>query len=371
MYINMKEFTIREISEGFIDSAESGVIAYGGRLNVRPAFQREFIYKDKQRDDVIRSVRKNFPLNVMYWIKKDSDSYELLDGQQRTISICQYVQGDFSVDGYGFHNLADDEREQILNYKLIIYLCEGTASEIRDWFEIVNIEGVKLTNQERRNAALTGTWLNDARLRFSKKNCDAYRIAKDYLSGTPERQDYLETAIKWAAENDNIQTSDKNKDKIFAYMSIHQHDENCNDLWLYFQSVINWVKVLFTSYDSKMKGLDWGHYYNFYHTKKFDAKKLQARINELLDDDEITRVAGIYEYLIDGEEKHLSLRGFNDRIKRAAYKNQNGKCKFCGKECDITEMEADHITPWSQGGRTIESNCQLLCRSCNRKKGSK
>ena len=367
MHINMREFTVKEISDGFIDSAESGVRAYGGRLNVRPAFQREFIYKDKQRDDVIRSVMKNYPLNVMYWIKKDFDSFELLDGQQRTISICQYVNGDFSVDGSGFHNLAEDEREQILNYKLIIYICEGLPSEIRDWFEIVNIEGVKLTDQEKRNAVLTGTWLNDARLRFSKKNCDAYRLAKDYLSGSPERQEYLETAIKWAADKENTQGNDK----IFAYMAEHQHEENCNDLWLYFQSVINWVKVLFPEKDSKMKGINWGYYYNRYNTKKFDSKKLHSRLIELLDDDEITKISGIYEYLIDGEEKHLSLRKFTDKIKRAVYERQEGICKICGKHCDIKEMEADHITPWSEGGRTIESNCQLLCKSCNRKKGSK
>ena len=363
----MKEFTVKEISDGFIDSAESGVRAYGGRLDVRPAFQREFIYKDKQRDDVIRSVRKNFPLNVMYWIKKDSDSFEILDGQQRTISICQYVNGDFSVDSLGFHNLAEDERAQILNYKLIIYICEGTPSEIRDWFKIVNIEGVKLTEQEKRNAVLTGTWLNDARLRFSKKNCDAYRIAKGYLSGSAERQEYLETAIKWAADQDGTQGDDK----IFSYMAEHQHEENCNNLWLYFQSVINWVKVIFPEYDSKMKGLDWGYYYNRYHTKNFDAKKLRARLIELLDDDEITRIPGIYEYLIDGEERHLSLRKFSDKIKRLIYERQKGICKICGKHCDIKEMEADHITPWIEGGRTIESNCQLLCKSCNRKKGSK
>ncbi|MBQ7561052.1 MAG: DUF262 domain-containing protein [Synergistaceae bacterium] len=367
MQITMKEFTIQEISDGFIDSAESGVRAYGGRLDVRPAFQREFIYKDKQRNDVIRSVRKNYPLNVMYWIKKDSDSFEILDGQQRTISICQYVHGNFSVDGLAFHNLAADEQEQILNYKLIIYICEGMPSEIRDWFEIVNIEGVKLTNQEKRNAALTGTWLNDARMRFSKRNCDAYRLAKDYLSGSPERQEYLETAIKWAADKDNTQ----GRDKIFDYMAQHQHEDNCNDLWLYFQGVINWVKVLFPENDSKMKGIDWGYYYNRYHTKKFDAKKLNSRLHELLDDDEITKLSGIYEYLIDGEEKHLSLRKFTDKIKRAVYERQEGICKICGKHCTIKEMEADHITPWSQGGRTVESNCQLLCKSCNRKKGSK
>ena len=177
MKIKLHEIPVRDVVAGYVDSAENGVVGYGGKLNIRPAFQREFIYKDKQRDEVVRTIRKNFPLNVMYWVKSDNGNYELLDGQQRTISICQYVNGDFSIDHRAFHNLTDTERKEILDYPLMIYICEGTDKEKLDWFKIINIAGEQLTAQELRNAIYTGEWLTEAKKYFSKSQCPAYQLS--------------------------------------------------------------------------------------------------------------------------------------------------------------------------------------------------
>lgn len=361
MKIKLHEIQIREVVNGYVDSAENGVVGYGGKLNIRPAFQREFIYKDKQRDEVIRTIMKNFPLNVMYWVKSDDDSFEVLDGQQRTISICQYVNGDFSIDHLGFDNLTNAEREQILNYPLMIYICEGTDKEKLDWFKIINIAGEQLTNQELRNAVYTGEWLTEAKKYFSKTQCPAYQIAGEYLNGSAIRQDYLETAIKWISARENAEIED--------YMAKHQHDTNCNEIWLYFQSVINWVKATFPTYRKNlMKGLDWGIFYNKFEPNKYDPKVLESRIVELLDDEDVTNQKGICEYLLDGDERHLSIRAFSSKMARTAYERQKGICPKCGKHFEIEQMQADHITPWSKGGKTIAENCQMLCADCNRRK---
>ena len=195
MKIELHEIPIRDVTNGYVDSAENGVVGYGGRLNIRPAFQREFIYKEKERNEVINTIRKNFPLNVMYWVKSNDGNFELLDGQQRTISLCQYVAGDFSVNHKGFANLTKDEQEAILNYPLMIYVCEGTDREKLDWFKIINIASMELTPQELRNAIYTGEWLTEAKKYFSKPQCPATQIAGEYLTGLANRQKDLETAI--------------------------------------------------------------------------------------------------------------------------------------------------------------------------------
>ncbi|NCB92444.1 MAG: DUF262 domain-containing protein [Clostridia bacterium] len=363
MNIELHEIPIREVVAGYKDSAENGVVGYGGRLNIRPAFQREFIYKEKQRDEVIRTVMRDFPLNVMYWVKSDDGNYEILDGQQRTVSICQYASGDFSIDHLGFDNLTQTEQEQILNYPLMIYICEGTDKEKLDWFKIINIAGEQLTSQELRNAIYTGEWLTEAKKYFSKTGCPAYQIADKYMKGSPIRQDYLETAIKWLAA--------KNGSEIEDYMATHQHDLNCNELWLYFKAVIDWVQVLFPNFRKEMQGLEWGVYYNKFADGKYDAKELEAKIIELMEDDDVTKNSGIYEYLLDHDEKHLSIRAFTPKMKRATYEKQKGICIHCKEHFELDEMEADHITPWSQGGRTTIENCQMLCRECNRRKSDK
>ena len=369
MDIKMYEIPIREVFAGYVDSEEGGVVAYNGKLNVRPAFQREFVYKDKQRDEVINTIRKGFPLNVMYWSKSGEDAYEMLDGQQRTLSICQYLNGDFSINFQYFHNLTDDEKEQILDYKLMIYICEGTDSEKLDWFKIINIAGEKLYDQELRNAIYTGPWLTDAKRHFSKNGCAAYQIGSKYLTGNAIRQDYLETALKWIGDRDNI--------AIEEYMARHQNDPNCNELWLYFQSVISWVEALFpkANYRPIMKGQPWGELYNLYHEKNYDTEWLESVIKELLLDDEVENNKGIYPYIFtidenkkNGNEQLLRLRTYSDKLKHAQYEKQQGICKICGKHFEYDEMEGDHIVPWHDGGKTEASNLQMLCKHCNRTK---
>ena len=362
MKIELKEIPVREIVKDFVDNQEEGVVGYGKLLNIRPAFQREFIYGEKQRNEVINTVVNGFPLNVMYWAKNEN-GYELMDGQQRTLSVCQYVNGDFSFKDRFFHNLTSAEREKILNYKFMVYICEGTDKEKLDWFEVINIAGIELSQQELRNAIYTGPWLTDCKKRFSKTGCPAYQIAEKLIKGTPIRQDYLATVLGWIADRDNVSS-------IKEYMAIHQHDTNANPLWLYFQSVVNWVNALFPKYRKEMKGTDWGLLYNKYKDQNFDPNYLESRIVELMDDDDVTKTTGIYPFLITGEEKYLSIRAFPDKIKRKVYEKQKGNCKICKKHFELNQMEADHITPWCEGGHTVESNCQMLCKECNRRKSS-
>lgn len=365
MEIKMHEIPIREVVKGYVDNAEEGCYGYGGKLNIRPAYQREFVYKLNQRRAVIESIQKNFPLNVMYWVQNDDGTFELLDGQQRTLSICQYVHGDYSVNKMYFKNLLPEEKNSLLDYKLMIYICSGgTDREKLNWFEIVNIAGVELTKQENRNIVYTGAWLTAAKKFFSKKDCAAHKNYKDYLKGSAIRQDYLETALKWIIDRENLK-------EIEEYMARHQHDTHCNELWIYFQNIFSWVQTTFPKYRREMKGLPWGLMFNRHGGKFLDADELERQIVALMEDDEIKRNAGIYEYLLDGDEKHLNLRKFSAKIKRAVYERQKGICAKCGGHFDLKQMEADHITPWSKGGKTEIGNCQMLCKNCNRRKSDK
>ena len=357
MKIELKEITVQDLTSGYEDNQENGVIGYGGKLDIRPPYQREFIYKDKQRDAVINTITKNFPLNVMYWAVREDGNFEVIDGQQRTISISQYVEGDFAFESRYFHNLQKDEQEQILNYKIMVYLCSGTDSEKLEWFKTINIAGEKLTDQELRNAVYSGSWVSDAKRYFSKNGCAAYGLGGDYLNGTPIRQDYLETTIKWIS-----------KDDIEHYMAKQQHEPNANDLWLYFQSVINWVKVVFPKYRKEMKGIQWGFLYNEFKDKKFDHKKLEEEITKLMQDEDVTNKKGIYEYVLIRKERFLQIRAFTDNQKREAYERQKGICPVCTEEYQLEGMEADHITPWHLGGKTTADNCQMLCKDDNRRK---
>lgn len=360
MKIELNKITIRDLTNGYADNEEKGVFAYGGKLDVRPAYQREFIYKEKQRDAVIDTVTRGYPLNVMYWAKKDDGNFEVIDGQQRTISICQYVNGDFAHMLRYFCNLQDDEQKQILDYELTVYICSGTESEKLEWFKIINIAGEQLTDQELRNAVYSGPWVSDAKRYFSKNGCAAYSIASDYMAGTPIRQDYLEKVIDWKGDGE-----------IEVYMGKHQHDQNANELWLYFQTVIAWVKAVFTTYRKEMKGLPWGKYYNTYGENSFDVVALEEKISALMADEDVTNKRGIYEYVLDNNERHLNIRAFENRMKRESYERQKGICPICKQHFEIEEMEGDHITPWSQGGKTEASNCQMLCKECNRRKSDK
>jgi len=368
MKIELKQIKILDVIAGYKDSAEEGVVAYNGKLDIRPKYQREFVYKEKQRNAVIETIQNNFPLNVMYWMIREDGGYEVLDGQQRTISIGQYVNGDFSLNNRYFHNLTAEEQKKILDYELMIYFCEGTDKERIDWFTVINTFGEKVNAQEIRNAVYTGPWLSDAKLKFSKTNCVAYLLANDggqLVSGTPIRQDYLETTLAWI-----------NDGKIEDYMAKHQHDANADELWAYFQNVITWTRKVFTNYRREMANVPWGMLYNQFKDKTFDAKKLEKEISELMQDEDITRKPGIYEYILTGNEKSLNIRAFTDKMKREAYERQKGICPLCKgtnkkKKWTIEEMEADHIKPWHEGGKTTAENCQMLCIQDNRTKSGK
>lgn len=356
MQIELKEITIRELANSYTDNEENGVVGFGGKLDIRPPYQREFVYGDKERKAVIATLQKDFPLNVMYWAVREDGNFEVIDGQQRTISICQYVNSDFSLDGLAFHNLTNDKQKQIMDYKLMVYFCSGADSEKLEWFETINIAGKELTKQELRNAVYSGSWVSDAKRYFSKNSRP--KIGDDYLSGSANRQEYLETAIDWIS-----------KGNIIDYMSRNQHERNANELWLYFQSVISWIKVIFPKYRKEMKGIEWGLLYNeFKDNKSLDPKILEAKISKLMQDEDVTSKKGIYEFLLTAKEKHLNIRAFTDNQKREAYEKQKGICVKCKEYFELSQMEADHITPWHDSGKTNSENCQMLCRECNRRK---
>ncbi|WP_025770988.1 GmrSD restriction endonuclease domain-containing protein [Thioalkalivibrio sp. HK1] len=360
MNVTLKEITVRELFEGYEDKSEEGVVGYGGTLDIRPPYQREFIYKDKQRDAVIDTILKGFPLNVMYWAVRSDGGFEVIDGQQRTISICRYVKGDFSFEGLYFHNRQEDAKEKILDYQLMIYQCSGTDSEKLEWFKTINIAGEKLTDQELRNAVYHGPWVSDAKRYFSRPGCAAQEMGSAYMSGSAIRQDYLETAIRWASE-----------DEIEDYMGKHQNETNANALWLYFQSVIGWIEVTFPRKRKEMKSVDWGALYGEFKDEKLDPKVLEEKIVELMMDDDVGNKKGIYPYVLTRKEKYLNIRAFSDAQKRAAYERQKGVCPRCGVHFELEEMEADHITPWHEGGKTDAENCQMLCKDDNRRKSGK
>lgn len=359
MQIELKEISIREVSNEYVNNKEEGVVGFDGQLNIRPKYQREFIYNNNQQIAVVETVKNGFPLNVMYWVENGDGTYEVMDGQQRTISICEYICGEFAIDYQYFHNLEKEEQDQILNYKLMIYFCHGENREKLDWFKIINIAGEKLTNQELRNAIYTGPWLTDAKKHFSKQSCPAYDIAHVYMKGVPIRQDYLETAIDWISDGE-----------IEQYMADNQHEASANELWLYFQSVINWINVIFPTYRKEMKGIPFGNLYNVYKDVQVDPAALENEITNLMQDEDVTKKSGIYKYILTRDEKYLNIRSFTDSQKREAYEKQTGICVKCGEHFELNEMEADHITPWCEGGKTISENCQMLCKHDNRVKSA-
>ncbi|ELZ4287154.1 DUF262 domain-containing protein [Campylobacter upsaliensis] len=391
MQIDKTEIKIKELIAGYTrDEESSQVVAYAdssgvARLNIRPKYQREFVYKEAQRNAVIDTILKGFPLNIMYWVKNvdfgAECEYEVLDGQQRTISICEYIKGSFSIQwndkSQYFHTLSKDLQEKFLDYKLNVYVCQGSESEKLEWFKTINIAGETLTNQELRNAVYASVWLSDAKRRFSKPNGLAVLKGAKYLNGSALRQEFLESAIAWKVDS-------RKDEKICEYMAKNAKDsKNADELWEYFAKVIDWVEMKFEKYRKEMKGLEWGLFYNTYKDKPLDAKELESKIIELMQDDEVGSKKGVYPYVLSGDEKHLSLRAFSDSVKRAVYEKQGGvcansdghikgvKCPHENERLELEQMEADHIIPWSKGGKTEKENCQMLCRECNRKKSAK
>lgn len=373
MTIKQIEVTVGDIARGYINNEEQGVRGYGGQLDIRPPYQREFIYNEKEQQAVISTVLKGYPLNVMYWVRRSEDAecpYEVMDGQQRTLSLCEYVDGKFAYDFKNFFNQPADIQKLILDYPLTIYLCEGEPSEKLEWFKTINIAGKPLNEQEINNAVYAGPFVTDAKRHFSKSNCGAYRLGKDLVNGTPIRQEFLKKALEWMAEHE---TREGKPQSVVGYMAEHQHDPNANNLWTYFQNVLNWT---ITNFDLKkfkkiMKGLNWALYYDKYHSTTLDTADLASRISKLILDSDVQKQVGIIPYVLTGDERHLDLRCFPDDIKRAVWEKQHHICPSCQKEFDYEFMEGDHITPWREGGRTVIENCQMLCRECNRRKGGR
>jgi hypothetical protein len=359
MDITLTNINISELTKDYIDNDEEGVYGYGKLLNIRPPYQREFVYSDKKRDAVIDTLFKGFPLNTMYWAKTN-EGFEIIDGQQRTISICQFITGAFSYKGRYFHNLQDDEKENILNYELTVYICDGSNSEKLKWFETINIAGEELTKQELRNAVFSGSWVSDAKRYFSKSGCPAYNIGKAYISGNPIRQDYLETAIDWVSRHN-----------IDDYMGKNQSKDTAEDFWGIFKDIIDWVSSNFPVKRLEMKGVNWGELYWDFRNKEIDPSSLEEEIKLLFLDEEVTNSKGIYHYVLYRSEKFLNIRNFSKIQKTKAYERQNGICAICKKHFELNEMEADHITPWSEGGKTELDNCQMLCKEDNRRKSNK
>lgn len=368
--MEVQMISVRDLMDGYVDNGESGIVGYGGKLNIRPAYQREFIYNEKQRNAVLESIAKERTIGLMHWSDNGDGTYELLDGQQRTISICQFCNNDFSMEFEKgvprmFANLGEEFQNKILDYQILVAVFKGTDEEKLDWFKTINIAGVPLTDQELLNAVYTGRWLTDAKKKFSMTNCVAFKIANKLVTGTPIRQDYLETALYWISNGE--------KDGIARYMSKHQNDSDALELWSYFQNVISWVEAKFKYYRREMKGIEWGLLYNQYGGNSYDAEALEAQIKVLMADDDVTAKKGIYEFLLSGGamERKLNIRAFTETQKRVAYEKQGGICPICGTHHDFEDMEGDHITPWSKGGKTIPDNLQMICKDCNRKKSDK
>ena len=373
MTIKQIEVTVGEIVNGYVNNDELGVRGYGCRLDIRPPYQREFIYNEKEQQAVITTVLNGYPLNVMYWVRRSDDAecpYEVMDGQQRTLSLCQYVAGKFSYDFKNFFNQPEDIKKKILDYRLTVYVCEGEPSEKLEWFKTINIAGKPLNEQEINNAVYAGPFVSDAKRHFSKSTCGAYRLGKDLVTGTPIRQDFLKKALEWMAAHE---TRQGRRQSIVGYMAEHQHDPNANNLWTYYQNVLNWAITNFdpSKFKKIMKGLDWAMLYDRYHDSTLDTAAMARRISALMRDDEIQRKQGIIPYVLTGDEHWLDLRAFPEDMKLAVWEEQGHVCPLCKRVFDFEFMEGDHITPWRDGGRTVKENCQMLCRECNRRKAAR
>lgn len=376
-----KQISIADLFNGFVNNEEEGVYTYiriDGELiktDIRPPYQREFVYSDDKRNKVIETLSRNLPLGVIYLAKNSDGTMEVIDGQQRIMSICKYLNGDFSVNGIAdFLNEKTFDCElykntaiykQIMSYNnLLAYIVEGDDDEKLDWFRTINISGEKLTEQELLNANYTGEWLCSAKRKFSKTNCVAFKKGNKLVNGSPIRQDYLETALSWISGG---------KENIQKYMGDNYQKENAEPLWKYFVEVIEWAEKTFT-YRKEMKGIDWGKLYREYGKNEYDVAELEEKVKALMADDDVNSKKGIYEYVLSNcskdKERHLSIRKFSDKDKRTAYERQNGICPICGKHHEIDEMEGDHIIPWSKGGKTTIDNLQMLCKKCNREKGN-
>ncbi len=380
------DITIEEICKGFHYNELEGKGLYGlsGRLTIQPEYQRNYIYADGKKDvAVVDSVLKGYPIGLLYFNKVGNDRYEVLDGQQRITSLGRFVEGVLSIiDESGIpqdiNSIADDKREKILKTKLLIYICEGTESEIKEWFKTINIAGVPLKPQELLNAVFSGPFVTKAKEEFSNSQNAHIQMWSHFINGTANRQDFLERALDWVS-----------KGNISDYMKQHRRDDNITELKTYFNAVLSWVNSVFPTPYEKMKGLEWGRLYETYHKQPYDPQKVDERVAELLDDPQVENNSGVFEYVLGGEQdtKLLNVRVFDEKIKRQVYKIQTddaelkgiSNCPYCaiGHEATktriwkLSEMDADHVSAWSKGGATTIENCQMLCKTHNRAKGNR
>ena len=380
-------YTVKELCEGFTYSELDGKGLYGlaGKLTIQPEYQRNYLYSENNSEKeaaVIDSVLKEYPLGLLYFNKLPDGRLEVLDGQQRITSLGRYLIGKFSYmkdgDPYKFKSLNEEEKKRIEDTKLIAYICEGTESEIKEWFEIINIGGIKLNDQEKLNAIYSGSFVSAARKEFSNKE-DA-RIQKwgCYISGSANRQEILQEALRWVSHGN-----------IKDYMQEHRRDTDINELKLYFNDVISWIEQTFDDVYPKMCGLDWGELYERFHNNPFDHVEVSRKVAELYNDDRVKDTKNVFEYVLGGclDTRLLNVRVFDDITKHRVYNNQTkaakekgeSNCPLCAVGHDanknriwkLTEMDADHVEAWSKGGATDESNCQMLCKTHNRAKGNR
>ena len=397
MKITNAQVKIGDLVDGYQDDDEGGVVGYADeqgepRLDIRPAYQREFVYKERQQKAVIDTIMRGLPLNTMYWVKSTDPAtgvahFEVLDGQQRTISICRFITGGFSVeDEHGatvyFGSLPQDVREAILGYELQIYVCEGSDSERLAWFRTINTAGETLTPQELRNANYPGRWLSDAKRFFSKTGGPADELSAGLVKGTALRQELLEKALGWIAAKQGL----GGEEPQTTYMARHQDDPNAAELKRYWREMVAWVDEVFIGHggtrQKNMDGADWGRLYNAHGERTdLDQDEIRAQVDQLMADGEVQAKKGIYEYVLLGSKtdpkslRLLNLRSFSEADKATMYARQEGKCadsSWTGHDADEvfeqSEMQADHILPWSKGGRTDLSNGQMLCIACNAEK---
>ena len=381
------DITVAEICDGFVynELEGKGLFGLSGKLTIQPEYQRNYIYKDgggKREQAVIHSLLKGYPLGLIYFNTVSQDKFEVLDGQQRITSIGRYVTGKFAIDDKGnpqyFHSLPADQRARIMESRLLIYECEGTESEIKQWFETINIAGVPLNSQELLNAIYSGPFVTLAKAEFSNSQNANIQKWSAYVKGSANRQEFLERALDWVSQGD-----------IGGYMSAHRHDNNINELKMYFNSVIDWVSTVFVDVLPEMKGLEWGRLYEAYHGKSYDPKKMSDDVKRLAADPYVTSPKGIFEYLLGGsvDKRLLAVRVFDDKVKRVAYAQQTqaaqaegvSNCPLCAmgdttnksRLYKLAEMDADHVSAWSTGGDSTAENCQMLCITHNRAKGNR
>lgn len=385
------DITIEEICKGFVYSEleGKGVFGWSGKLVIQPEYQRNYIYAEAKKEAaVIDSVLKGYPIGLIYFNKAAEDKYEVLDGQQRITSLGRFLTGKFALmDKQGmphyFTSLPADKKQLILNTKLTIYICEGEETDIKAWFKTINIVGIPLNEQEIANAIYSGPFITKAKEEFS--NSQNSNVAKwsAYIKGNTNRQDFLATALGWVAQS-------KDREVIEKYMSQHRYDTDITELKTYFNTVIDWVSGVFDDVENEMCGLEWGRLYETYHKKSYNPAEVSQKVYELYADDAVKNKKGVFEYILGGcqDAKLLEIRLFEDTaVKKAVYAKQTqaaekkgiSNCPLCAVGHDANakriykflEMDADHVTAWSKGGKSDEKNCQMLCKTHNRAKGNK